>query len=588
MLLGSMKNKKKVREVANWYNRNAISLKEGLIYESIFEEALTKCGFEREKDFLCQFSDDKLYSIPDFYVKNIGYFSIKHFTAKTASNKVFWETIDQLFEIKSKKRKNVRVYLILFGSKMLWISWLLQGFESVFDKVFYLPGPSILEIKKGPICRRLMQRTINVIMESLGKPVNTKVTELWRLEKERLKEVLKRKEQMERKIADLGPIPDYYRNMVNLLKLSEIEIKVIEKASTDGICRGENLQRLFSSQDELALSLKKLQDLGLIQYDPENGSCKAEPFLEEDITDLLRETKIIERDYMNNVRNHLNFFKNIRHLSSIIKELTIVMERTRDFTSPTKELARLIFDGSRNRSKTRNWPLVILIEAAKLKREGLRRLVMDRGTTLPFVYFYCPLSYDQCYVIAKIIKYRLRKIKPSLEEMFQRLYRREEQKVHRKIPVTPTVAATSLQLRRYIPSEYWDGYPKKRFVTMNTFFKSLIPGLRGMAGRLGRHFTIRSSGGKILLHTCSARRNTVQHRVAEHCGMVRCLRYRYVNGCFGRNNEIYKQYFILSGVWRPKDLMRLFEAGYDDFFIPERLSRKWKLTERVLNDIEHG
>jgi len=109
----------------------------GDIYEDLCENALRKIDDIKEvtpKPVVLG-----VYSIPDFKIvhRRFGeiYIWVTNYKDKVASSKKFWETVNELFELKANIGPNFYSLLVLTGDREGWNDFCIEGFHDLFDFV---------------------------------------------------------------------------------------------------------------------------------------------------------------------------------------------------------------------------------------------------------------------------------------------------------------------------------------------------------------------------------------------------------------------------------------------------------------------
>lgn len=562
------------------------AVKEGVLYERLVERVLRKYKLS----YLCEPKFKELLFRPDFLItstKRPCILFITHARIPHAAKNKFWESLNEVFEVKIGISPDIRVGCLLFGKKDGWFNYCLQGFHDFYDFCIESWTDSTL-VKKFLNGRKISDQFLTYykrlekeILENLkSNQLNNLTLKIVKMERERLKSL------QSLGVTEPKFTPYHALCLDYLVFFSDDEFKQLLNF-VKGKCK--TLDNKF---------VDHLVNLGFIKENAKGGYIptkkgkrltKFDFFLERH--DILKIVEFIVKEFYPKLRPMV---RDLQNTDIIKKKLERFLELSSNFQCGPNKLGEYIHVCSKNpnfdsviKSET-NWILESAITFTPLKlmnisREAETLAKMELGKGLFSIKerfmgtIMTKLDLTQSTYLARVIlKYMNRKMKP--EDAFQRFLKLRQYDLKTNSKLVPLKAIFAIKLiENNIP---YEGYPKKAYVALDTIISDK-QSTRGLTGRIAVSFVIKKKdGGNIYIATKSTLGDQY-HRTSELSGRFRGARYCVLreDHCDIRNlNDEY--WVLLDGKWTKKWVNRLESSGIRTFFAEEP-NREWKIIAQI-------
>lgn len=566
------------------------AVKEGILYERLVERVLRK----HKLSYFCEPKFKELLFRPDFWItstKRPCILFTTHARIPHAAKNKFWESLNELFEVKIGIGPDVRVGCLLFGRRDGWFNYCLQGFHDFYDFCIEAWIDSI-HVKRYLNGEKISDQFLTYfrglekeILENLKSNQLSNLTQkIVRMERERLKSW----PSLDITVPKFTP---YHALCLDyLVFFSDEEFQHLLNF-VKGKCK--TLDNKYVAHLVNLEFIKESASGGYIPTKKGKRLTKFDFFLERH--DILKIVEFIVKEFYPKLRP---IVRDLQNPGIIKKKLERFLELTSNFQCGPNKLGEYIHLCSKNpnfdsviKSET-NWLLESAIAFTPLKlmnisREAETLVRMELGKGLFSIKegfmgtIMTELDLTQSTYLARVIlKYVNRKMK--LEDAFQRFLGLRQYDLKTNSKLTPLKAVFALKLiENDIP---YEGYPEKAYVALDTIVSDK-QSTRGLTGRIAVSFIIKKKGGGNIYIATKSTLGDQYHRTSELSGRFRGARYcvSRKDQCDVRNrNDEY--WVLLDGKWTKKWVNRLESSGIRAFFAEEP-NKEWKIIAQIKSKI---
>jgi hypothetical protein len=556
----------------------------GDIYEKLLENALKK--LDDVKEVIPKPLVLGIYSIPDFKIthRQFGkiFIWVTNYKDKLASSKKFWETVNELFELKANIGLDFYSLLVLTGDREGWNKFCIEGFHDLFDLVCE--------------CWDINWRTSNEVLKHIKKSKDIPkiisqlecCKEFIEKMKEKLQETFKKKPTKKYEDIFTKEYTNIYERRLNFDIFTTLGSKSLWVEILKEIIPLKNdefslLMKLFNNQGELTLQvsdaknalgdlLKKLEKRKIIAFSRERENIHV--FMDESIflafKMLFKSKKVSSHTELNEIVKRTLAVSpprgkiNEDRLKTVKEKVTWILEATKNLTYSDK-IIELLVNSSQNKVKELEG------EKENLVLKLLSVISPERSLTALRAKLKIPsLSWEKNIdreTGKKIVDYICSNLpeKISSNEIAQRII-----DIESHLKETGYKQSEDIFLKKIIEKLSQEG-----LIVEGTKLPTFIKRCNGKNINVGKGAGLYIKNKNLFIFVKRTRRDAY-HRSSEVCGRLRSLKYKHPDMRF---------VILLDGNWIErgdplKYIRRFWEAGINKVFFTYELD---ELIEYVKN-----